>query len=99
MFEAMGATFGATLAGCLALVGAAGAAVYFFMRRKHDAQLHEQKEERRPISFEQMQTIIIGEIKNVRELVTVRSTRWCPLMTTKKFLASVCTCPAATENF
>jgi len=72
LFEAMGATFGAMLAGCLVLVGASGAAVYFFMKKKHDAQLHEQKEERRSISFEQMQTIIIGEIKNVRELVTVR---------------------------
>ena len=72
MFEAMGATFGATLAGCLVLVGAAGTAVYFFMRRKHDAQLQEQREERRLISLEQMQTIITDEIKNVRELITVR---------------------------
>ena len=72
MFEMFGATFGATLAGCLVLVGAAGTAVYFFMRRKHDAQLHEQKEEQRLISFEQMQTIITDEIKNVRELITVR---------------------------
>ena len=71
LFEALGATFGATLAGCLVLVGAAGSAVYFFMRRRHDEQIHK-LEERRIISFEQMQTIITAEIKNVRELVTVR---------------------------
>ena len=77
LFEMLGATFGATLAGCLVLVGAAGAAVYFFMRRKHDAQnaeaaLPAPREARRPISFEQLQTIITDEIKNVRELITVR---------------------------
>ncbi|MBR0261742.1 MAG: DUF4230 domain-containing protein [Selenomonadaceae bacterium] len=72
MFEMMGATFGATLAGCLALVGATGAAVYFFMRRKHDEERHEQEKEQQKISFQQMQTIVSEEIKNVHELVTVR---------------------------
>ena len=63
-----------TLAGCLILVGAVGAAVYFFMRRKHDAEQHQQEIERQKISFEQMQTIISEEIRNVHELVTVRKT-------------------------
>ena len=66
----LGATFGATLAGCLALAGATGAAVYFFMKRKLDEQ--KQVEEQRTISFQQMQTIVTNEIKNVYELVTVR---------------------------
>ena len=77
MFEALGAMFGATLAGCLALVGATGAAVYFFMRRKHNEERqednrHNQEDERQPISFQQMQTIVTNEIKNVHELITVR---------------------------
>ena len=74
MFDMLGATFGATLAGCLMLIGASGAAVYFFMRRKHDAEQHQQEIERQKISFEQMQTIISEEIRNVHELVTVRKT-------------------------
>jgi len=65
LLDMLGATFGATLAGCLALVGATGAAVYFFMRRKHN-------EQQRTISFQQMQTIVTDEIKNVHELITVR---------------------------
>lgn len=72
MFEMLGATFGATLAGCLALAGTAGAAVYFFMRRKHEAELLKREEERRAISFQQMQTIVTEELRNVRELITVR---------------------------
>lgn len=72
MFDMLGATFGATLAGCLMLVGVSGAAVYFFMRRRHDEQIHKREEEQRKISFQQMQTIITGEIKNVRELITSR---------------------------
>ena len=60
MFEMLGATFGATLAGCLALVGTTGAAVYFFMKS------------RRNDSFQQMQTIISEEMRSVRELVMVR---------------------------
>ena len=72
MFEMMGATFGATIAGCLALVGATGAAVYFFMRRKHDEERHEQEMDQQKISFRQMQTIVSEEIKNVHELITVR---------------------------
>lgn len=72
MFDMLGATFGATFAGCLFLVGTAGAAMYFFMGRKHDEERHKQEEERRTISFQQMQTIITEEIKNVRELITVR---------------------------
>ncbi|MBR0288018.1 MAG: DUF4230 domain-containing protein [Selenomonadaceae bacterium] len=74
MFEMVGVSFGATLAGCFFLVGTAGAAMYFFMRRKHDEERHRQEEERRLLSFEQMQTIVTEEIKNVRELVTVRKT-------------------------
>ncbi|MBQ3725702.1 MAG: DUF4230 domain-containing protein [Selenomonadaceae bacterium] len=70
MFDMLGATFGATLAGCLALAGATGAAVYFFMKRKLDEQ--KQIEEQRTVSFQQMQTIVTNEIKNVYELVTVR---------------------------
>lgn len=63
MVEAMGASFGLTLAGCLILVGVTGAAVYFFMRGRHSGE---------PMSFEQMQMILAEEVKNVRELVTVR---------------------------
>ncbi len=59
MFEA----FGATLAGCLALIGATGSAVYFFMTRKSVGE---------PVSFEHLQTILTEEIWNVRELVTIR---------------------------
>ena len=70
MFDMLGATFGATLAGCLSLAAATGAAVYFFMRRKHDAQLQEQQQ--RTISFRQMQTIVTEELRNVHELITVR---------------------------
>ncbi len=65
MFDMMGATFGATLASCLALAAATGAAVYFFMQRKRD-------EQQRTISFQQMQTIVTDELRNVHELVTVR---------------------------
>ncbi|MBQ4404443.1 MAG: DUF4230 domain-containing protein [Selenomonadaceae bacterium] len=65
MFEMFGASFGATLAGCLTLVGTAGVAVFFFMKRKHDA-------ERRTTAFQQMQTIFFEEIKSVKELVTIR---------------------------
>ena len=59
----MGATFGATIAGCLALAAATGAAVYFFMKRKKvdDSE-----------SVRQMQTILYEEIHKVRELVTIR---------------------------
>ena len=70
MFDMLGATFGATLAGCLSLAAATGAAVYFFMQRKHDAQLREQQQ--RTISFRQMQTIVTEELRNVHELITVR---------------------------
>lgn len=72
MFQTLGATFGITLAGCFILVLAVGAAVYFFMRRKHDEERHNREMERQKISFEQMQTIISEEIRNVHELVTVR---------------------------
>ena len=72
MFDMIGATFGATIAGCLFLVGTAGAAVYFFMRHKHDEEKHQQEVEQQKISFQQMQTIISEEIKNVHELITVR---------------------------
>lgn len=61
MFE----NFGSTLAVCVVLIGTTGAAVWFFMKRKKDA-------ESRAMTFQQMQTIVSEEIKNVRELVTVR---------------------------
>lgn len=59
----MGATFGATIAGCLALAAATGAAVYFFTKRKKtdDSDI-----------VQQMQTILYEEIHRVRELVTIR---------------------------
>lgn len=62
-FEVMGATFGATIAGCLALAAATGAAVYFFTKRKKndDSDI-----------VQQMQTILYEEIHRVRELVTIR---------------------------
>lgn len=78
MFEAFGATFGATLAGCLTLVAVTGAAVYFFMKHRKNAVSEsasvsrQKKTETERISFQQMQTILQEEIKNVRELVTVR---------------------------
>ena len=62
-FETLGATFGATLAGCLALIVTTGAAVYFFMKRK-------KVDDSDPI--QQMQTILYEEIHRVRELVTIR---------------------------
>ena len=58
MLEMFGASFGATLAGCLTLIATTGAAVYFFVSRRK--------------AFRQMQTIISEELSNVRELVTVR---------------------------
>ena len=58
------ATSGATLVVCLFLVIATGAAVYFFMKKK--------RAEEKAISFEQAQKIIFEEIRNVRELITVR---------------------------
>ena len=61
MFE----NFGVTLAFCVVLIGMTGTAVYFHMKRK-------KKDEPKPLSFQQMQTIVSEEIKNVRELVTVR---------------------------
>ena len=97
LFDMLGATFGATLAGCLALAGATGAAVYFFMKRKLDEQ--KQIEKQRTISFQQMQTIVTNEIKNVYELVTVREnfTADISFADDKNFSAS--TFPSATENF
>ena len=59
----MGATFGATIAGCLALAAATGAAVYFFMKRKKGDETN---------SIQQMQTILYEEMHRVRELVTIR---------------------------
>ncbi|MBQ7454540.1 MAG: hypothetical protein IJS69_05785, partial [Selenomonadaceae bacterium] len=62
MFDMLGATFGATLAGCLVLVGTTGAAVYFFMRR----QRNESEQ------FRQLQNIIYAEIRDVCEIALVR---------------------------
>lgn len=62
----MSTAFGATLAVCIVLVMVTGVAVYLFMHRK------KAEETPKPISFQQMQTIISEEIKNVHELVTVR---------------------------
>ena len=64
MFEALGATFGATLAGCLALVGTTGAAVYFFLRRR--------KTDSEQMNFEQLQSVIYEDIRDVCELALVR---------------------------
>lgn len=59
----MGASFGATLAGCLALVATTGAAVYFFMKRKRG-------DDSDPVR--QIETIFYEEIHRTRELVTIR---------------------------
>lgn len=67
----LAATSGATLVGCLFIVIATGAAVYFFMK-KNCAEERANSAEERATSFQQMQTIIFEEIKNVRELVTIR---------------------------
>ena len=64
-FETPGATFGATLAGCLALATASGEAVYFFMRNRRNNELQ-------AVSFQQIQTIVYEEIHKVREGVTIR---------------------------
>ena len=65
MLNTLGATFGATLAICLVLIVVTGVAVWMFMRKK-------KVEESKSMTFQQMQTIVCEEIKNVRELVTVR---------------------------
>ena len=62
MFDMLGATFGATLAGCFALIATTGAAVYFFTRRRRDDS------ER----FRQLQNIIYAEMQDVCELALVR---------------------------
>ncbi|MBR4905097.1 MAG: DUF4230 domain-containing protein [Selenomonadaceae bacterium] len=61
----MAQSFGSTLAICVVLIAMTGLAVYLFMRRKKDA-------ESTAMTFQQMQTIVSEEIRNVRELVTVR---------------------------
>lgn len=61
MLEALGAMFGATLAGCLVLVGTTSAAIYFFL--KHNSKQSD---------FERVQSIVYEEIKNVCELTLVR---------------------------
>lgn len=53
------------MAFCVMLIGTTGASVYFFMKRKKGV-------ESQALTFRQMQTIISEEIRNVRELVTVR---------------------------
>lgn len=65
MLDMLGATFGATLAGCLVLIGVTGGAVYLFMKGKRDKEIQ-------AMTYQQMQTIVSEEIRNVRELVTVR---------------------------
>lgn len=84
MFEALGATFGATLAGCLALVGTTGAAVYFFLKRRHESErpAPRPRPTRQPIlwtpppeeiiTFEEFQTIVREEAHDVCELALVR---------------------------
>ena len=64
MFDALGATFGATMAGCLALVGVTGAAVYMF------TQWRKSVSER--MTFEQLQSIVYEEVRDVCELALVR---------------------------
>lgn len=61
MLEALGATFGATLAGCLVLVGTTSAAIYFFLKRNSKQS-----------DFKQVQSIIYEEVKNVCELTLIR---------------------------
>lgn len=72
MFEALGFSFGATLAGCLVLVLVTGSAAYFLMRDKKASILENNGDTMGKVSFQQMQTIISEEMKNVCELVTVR---------------------------
>jgi len=64
LFEALGATFGATLAGCLVLIGTTGAAIYFFLKR--------QKNRSEQMNFEQLQSVIYEDIRDVCELALVR---------------------------
>jgi len=64
LFEALGATFGATLAGCLVLIGTTGTAVYFFLKRR--------KTDSEQVNFEQLQSVIYEEIRDVCELALVR---------------------------
>ena len=59
------------LVSCLFIVIATGAAVYFFMK-KNRAEERADTAEERALSFEQVHTIIFEEIRNVRELITVR---------------------------
>ena len=61
LFEALGASFGATLAGCLVLVGTTSAAIYFFLKR-----------DSKQADFGQLQRIVYEEIKDVCELTLVR---------------------------
>ena len=61
MLEALGAMFGANLAGCLVLVGTTSAAIYFFLKRNSKQS-----------DFEQVQSIIYEEVKNVCELTLIR---------------------------
>lgn len=61
MLESLGATFGATLAGCLFLVGTTSAAIYFFLTRNPKQS-----------DFGQVQNIVYEEVKNVCELTLIR---------------------------
>lgn len=61
LFEALGATFGAALAGCLVLVGTTSAAIYFFLKRNS-----------KQTDFGQLQSIVYEEVKDVCELTLVR---------------------------
>lgn len=66
MFDALGATFGATMAGCLFLVGTTGAAVYMF------TQWRKSVSERK--SFEEIRSVIYSEIRDICEVGLVRET-------------------------
>lgn len=66
MFDALGAAFGATMAGCLFLVGATGAAVYMF------TQWRKSVAERK--SFEEMRSVIYSEIRDICEVGLVKET-------------------------
>ena len=84
MFEALGATFGATLAGCLVLIGTTGAAIYFFLKRRHESErpAPRPRPTRQPIlwtpppeeiiTFAEFQTIVREEAHDVCELALVR---------------------------
>lgn len=72
MFEAFGASFGATLAGCLVLIGTTSAAVYFFMKRRKTDLEPQQNNNSEQMTFLQMQRLIYAEIRDICEIALVK---------------------------